>query len=63
MANYDELDVAKGIQIMSQALNESVKLQSFYAKLLNMYDGGKRREFANTTEWIDRLIEIGAIKP
>lgn len=37
------------------ALEESVALQSHYAMLLNMYDGGKRIEFSNAQEWIDRL--------
>lgn len=43
------------------ALEASVKLQSHYANLLNMYDGGMRYEFANVDEWIARLIEIGNI--
>jgi hypothetical protein len=38
------------------ALDESVKLQSHYAGILNDYDGGKRVQFANREEWIDRLI-------
>ena len=37
------------------ALYESVKLQSHYAELLNMYDGGKRLTFKTTYEWIERL--------
>jgi len=40
-------------------LSESLKLQSHYAELLNMYDGGERRGFKNCQEWIDRLKEIG----
>lgn len=40
------------------ALEESVKLQSHYAELLNMYDGGARRVFKNATEWLDRLEEL-----
>ena len=39
------------------ALEESVKLQSHYAALLNQYDGGKRMTFRNADEWILRLQE------
>ena len=39
------------------ALEESIKLQSHYAGLLNMYDGGKRLQFADADEWIKRLAE------
>jgi hypothetical protein len=43
------------------ALEESVKLQSHYASLLNQYDGGERMRFATAHEWIDRLIKTGKI--
>lgn len=43
-------------QKIERALRESVKLQSHYAKLLNMHDGGLRKEFT-MTEWLDRLDE------
>lgn len=43
------------------ALNESLKLQSHYAGLLNMNDGGQRRQFYSAAEWIDRLRECGKI--
>lgn len=46
------------MQELKKALEESVKLQSHYAKLLNMYDGGKRMTFKNADEWIKRLREI-----
>ena len=38
-----------------EALEQSVKLQSHYAVLLNGYDGGKRKQFKTAQEWIDRL--------
>jgi hypothetical protein len=41
------------------ALEESVALQSHYAKLLNAYDGGRRRVFKNADEWLARLREVG----
>lgn len=47
---------------MAIALAESVKLQSHYAKLLNMYDGGTRSTFSCFGEWIQRLVETGKIK-
>jgi len=40
------------------ALEESVKLQSHYAGLLNAYDGGKRMQFKDAREWMRRLAEI-----
>ena len=40
---------------LKAALDESVRLQSHYAMLLNMYDGGKRIEFANSEAWLARL--------
>ena len=39
------------------ALEESVKLQSHYAALLNQYDGGNRRGFANAEAWCERHDE------
>ena len=38
-----------------QALEESVKLQSHYAELLNMQDGGQRLQFADAHAWLERL--------
>ena len=43
---------------LRHALEESVKLQSHYAKLLNIYDGGIRKEFANAQVWLDRLAKV-----
>lgn len=36
------------------ALEELVKLQSHYARILNQYDGGNRLEFQSANEWMDR---------
>jgi hypothetical protein len=49
MFAYDETNTA---------LYESLRLQSHYAELLNMYDGGERRQFSTVDEWITRLREI-----
>jgi hypothetical protein len=38
-----------------------VKLQSHYASILNVYDGGHRLQFSGPAEWIQRLIETGTI--
>jgi len=43
------------------ALEESVKLQSHYAELLNLHDGGKRVGFKNADAWIERLRETGTL--
>lgn len=40
------------------ALEESVKLQSHYAELLNMYDNGERMKFKDAKEWLLRLREL-----
>jgi len=40
------------------ALDESVKLQSHYASILNQYDGGQRLLFASVEQWLDRLDEL-----
>ena len=44
------------------ALEELVQLQSHYAKLLNMHDGGERHGFCNAAEWIARLRETGKLE-
>ena len=43
---------------LREALDESVKLQTHYAELLNMYDGGRRIGFASADEWIARLAAL-----
>jgi len=57
-AMQDPLLVFTGLGI---ALEESVKLQSHYAGLLNIYDGGERMQFASAKEWTDRLRVTGTI--
>jgi hypothetical protein len=47
------------VEGLRTALEESVKLQSLYAELLNGYDGGKRKQFANSDAWLKRLRECG----
>ena len=44
------------------ALDESLKLQAHYAKLLNMWDGGNRMIFKDRQSWIDRLKATGTIR-
>ena len=43
------------------ALDESVKLQSHYAGLLNIYDGGQRMQFADREAWMARLAKLSAL--
>jgi len=56
---YHALDakVAAATARLSVALEESVKLQSHYATLLNEYDGGRRATFADGAAWVARLVE------
>lgn len=44
------------------ALEESIKLQVHYAKILNCYDGGGRCEDFTAGTWLLRLKELGKIK-
>jgi len=46
------------IEKLEKAIDESLKLQSHYAKLLNMYDEGERRQFKNRIEWMVRIDEV-----
>lgn len=55
------LSVAQKLEEQEIALNASLKLQSHYAKLLNMHDGGKRIGFKTIEEWINRLKQVGTI--
>jgi tRNA U55 pseudouridine synthase TruB len=51
------------IKTLERALDESLKLQSHYAELLNIYDGGHRKIFKTKEAWINRLEEtMGYIK-
>jgi len=45
--DYDEL--------LLDALERSVRMQSWYASTLNAYDGGERQLFENANEWICHL--------
>jgi len=45
----------KSVHKLWEALEESVKLQAHYAKLLNDFDGGRRVVFKGAEEWLDRL--------
>lgn len=40
------------------ALERSVKLQSHYARLLNMHDGGQRLSFDDCDQWLERLRSL-----
>lgn len=49
--------LAAEVEQLRDALEESVKLQSHYAKLLNVHDGGERKTFADAASWLHRLRE------
>ncbi len=57
-----ECEVCDESDQLLTALRESVKLQSHYAGLLNMHDGGDRTVFASAEEWIERLKETKALR-
>ncbi len=52
------LDLDPPVDVLMEALEESVKLQSHYAKLLNMRDGGARMDFADARAWLARLKNL-----
>ena len=58
MAIVPNLPVVDAARILRWALEESVKLQSHYAKILNEYDGGKRIIFKNAREWLQRISAL-----
>lgn len=49
------------LNVFGTALTESVTLQSHYAGLLNMHDGGQRMQFVSFVDWIKRLRETGTL--
>jgi hypothetical protein len=44
-----------GYDELYYALEESLRLQSHYATLLNQYDNGRRIEFNTIKDWCKRL--------
>jgi hypothetical protein len=57
--NVGDIDLALDeLARLRFALEESVKLQAHYAKLLNMHDGGERMVFPTVEAWIARLDEV-----
>ena len=52
---------APGDYVKKIYLDESIRLQSHYADLLNMQDGGQRIIFKNSDEWIKRLDALGLL--
>lgn len=55
---YEDDAKAEEIRELRQALLRSLNLQSHYAKLLNMYDGGERIGFASIEAWLERIKKI-----
>lgn len=53
-------EVVFGSEEVWRALEASVKLQSHYAVLLNMHDGGQRIGFPDAQAWLLRLRETDA---
>jgi hypothetical protein len=59
----DFISVHVDIDELRDALEKSVSLQSHYADLLNMHDGGKRIVFKNADEWLERIRKLSNDKP
>jgi hypothetical protein len=51
------------IEELREALEKSVKLQTHYAGLLNIWDGGQRMYFKDADEWLARLRYLRDLKP
>jgi hypothetical protein len=52
-------DLTDRVRELEDGLEESVKLQSHYAGLLNAYDGGQRIQFSTgAAQWLERLRSI-----
>ena len=49
-------DVSK--EELWEALDQALKIQCFYANLLNTYDGGTRFRIQSVENWVDRLRTI-----
>lgn len=45
---------------LEAALEDAIKLQGFYANLLNQYDGGLRHVFTDAADWLRRRAETCA---
>lgn len=56
----DEMENALKLEIerLREALDEAVHLSGHYARLLNAYDGGRRIQFKDGREWMDRLAKV-----
>lgn len=62
LCKYCEIEGLKSyVKNLRIALEESVKLQSFYGQLLNTYDGGERMKFDNADDWLMRLQQTGTL--
>jgi hypothetical protein len=60
-ALFMKREVEEKLTRLQIALRESLILQSHYAALLNQFDGGNRRGFADPEAWMKRLKETGKI--
>ena len=58
LREYIEDRKDKRIEELIDALDKSVELQSHYAEMLNMHDGGGRIVFEDTEAWLERLRQL-----
>lgn len=55
--------LSDALQVLTNALDESVKLQSHYAEILNDIDGGRRMQFADHEAWMNRIMNLKMAPP
>jgi hypothetical protein len=60
LARWRATSVDDMVARLEDALERSVSLQSHYARLLNMYDGGERLTFPDALAWLARLDYLEA---
>jgi hypothetical protein len=56
-------EIFKAVAQLQYGLEESLKLQSHYAELLNMYDHGERIQFDTVEEWLQRIEQVKLQRP
>jgi hypothetical protein len=55
-------DLKDEVSRLTTALEASVRLQSHYAGLLNIYDQGQRMQFKSVEAWLKRLEKTGTLE-
>lgn len=59
---YCQARFPERLATIERALAESLKLQSHYAEILNMRDGGERMQFLTVEAWLERLRSLKILR-